>query len=184
MGLFKYVLTFATLTFAAPQVSGFEVLFHEGFEGFEFPPEEWVAHFFVHSSPGHNSNWCAEAKDPTYSYSAKIYSPDIALDSGKVHILRFYSKYSGDVTLVTDAKFCLDDSSIIVFDIPEHNHDWTKIEIEVRIPGTATYGYFSVNGGPSDDPEQFSWSLDDFYAFTTAVPVEPVSLGRIKATFE
>jgi hypothetical protein len=181
--MLKYIFTLITLAFAASRVYGFDVLFHGGFEGFWFPPEGWITHYFVRSSPGHNSECCAEAKDATGPYNAKMYSPDIVLDSGEVHVLRFYSKYSSNVPLVSDAKFYLDDNSVIVFTIPEYDHSWTKVEIEVRIPGTAMSGYFSITGGPSEDPEVFSWSLDNFYVFSTATLVQPFSFGRIKTAF-
>jgi hypothetical protein len=170
-----------TTTFAA----AYEVIFHEGFEGEQFPPAGWETYGWVeHYSPGYDSEWCAESI-PTYpDKNCSVTSREVDIESGELYEFRFYSRTSSDGLHRAAVHF--DDSSSVFVDLPYiviGGYDWTQFSMQVYAPDTASNVHFNFRSYYIDPGIWFYWYIDNVSIIHTATSVTPASFGHIKAVY-
>jgi hypothetical protein len=162
--------------------NGYEVIFHEGFEDDQFPPEGWSL-YGTRFCPGHDSYWCALCTVWGSEYSIWVESPEVVLESGEVYTVRFYEEcvYYGWVTAWD--RFYFDDGTYVEFGSRCVPAPWFKKEINVEVPATAESGSFAIYAQPEDMTSGVEMYLDDFSIVHTATRIEPTSLGALKAIY-
>jgi hypothetical protein len=161
----------------------YEVIFHEGFEGEQFPPLGWEYLTFERSTPGYHSGHCAYAEVVPGGNYAYLQSPYIDLIPGDEYTFRVYARAELYYYGTHGVGFQFDDGSSVSLDHPFYSYGWTKSEETVGVPETATSGYFKARGEPYSWEDWFLWYLDDFSVIHTATAVTPTSLSRVKAAY-
>jgi hypothetical protein len=183
----KTIIILLSLVFPPP-VTAFEVIFHQGFEGDQFPPPGWEGLSVYQDDDGYNSY-----------HSAVIYRPmdrgheGYSLESPKINILgvhyytfRYYAK-----NLICGP---LDEAyARLIFDVGDPfdfyscfgGVDWEEEEATLSPPENATTVYFRFYFSPNDQTSWFDalWWIDEVSVIKTATSVEPASLGYIKAAY-
>ncbi len=179
----KTIIVLISLLFSLP-AAGYEVIFHQGFEGEQFPPEGWDVYNFWLLNPGHDSNSCVWAYITSREDHCHINSPAIELESGDVYTVRFYYQFEFSGWIDIWASFTLDDENVNYFDVFFNQTSyWEKAELTIEVPDTANSGRFHIYGYPHEFDAWFKLYLDDFSVIHTATGVTPTSFGHIKAAY-
>jgi hypothetical protein len=163
--------------------AAYEYIFHEGFEGEQFPPEGWDEYGVWRVEGGYQSDWCADISAHLHEKSWLI-SPDIPLNGGEIYTIRFHSKlvsYYGWVE--TYAMFAFDDGLPVIFYVQFYEDIWVNVEVNIQCPESANSGYFDFYAESMEQLAWIDWYLDDFLIAGTAVPIETKSFGSVKALF-
>jgi hypothetical protein len=176
------LLVVISLVYVSP-AAAYEVIFHQGFEGEQFPPEGWDLRGFQHVSPGHDSDWCVYGTVFSMEYSIHAESPDVYLESGDIYTLRFYEECWTYGSVTIRERFYFDDGTYVEFGPKSLRSPWSKTELNIEIPLTTNYGYFLICGWPDDHDSGILLYLDDFSVIHTATSITPASLGRVKAAY-
>jgi len=178
------VFPIVVLTAYIAPAAAYEVIFHQGFEGEQFPPEGWDIYDFWLLYPGHDSNTCVWTYIESREDHRYINSPPIELESGNIYTVRFYYKYEFSGWIDIRAWFSLDDDTGSYFDVFFHEMlYWEKAELTIDVPDTANSGQFGIYGYPHEFGAWFELYLDDFSVIHTATSVVPSSFGRVKAAY-
>ena len=179
----KTIIVLISLLFSLP-AAGYEVIFHQGFEGGQFPPEGWEAYGEVeHHSPGYDSEWCARLIGSVFYYTT-LTSKEVGVNSGELYEFRIYSRTWGDGWHTAVVYF--DDTPSISFDLPYlvfEGYYWTLFSIQGYAPDTADNAHFVFTCGNTDPGIWFNWDIDNVSVIHTATAVTPTSFGYIKAAY-
>lgn len=178
------VMLFAYISPAA----AYEVIFHQGFEGEQFPPEGWLGIYVMQSDKGYGSNYSAMIyfnHDRGYCWS-RLKSPEIYLEGGELYTFRYYSKYLSFGS-------CIDSYAKVIFDTEDAytfynfmgDEDWTEIGLNLNAPTGASKAYldYYISYWSDELSDNTYWWIDEVSVVKTATAVAPASLGRVKAAY-
>lgn len=183
--VFSVVLLSASVFTAAP----YEVIFHEGFEGDQFPPAGWTyggTGSFERVQAGYESEWCGQMST-SMSEGMWVRSCEIPITGGELYDFRFFSATRVDRTGHHGASVFFDDDSYFPFGlseiVPYPGYDWTSFAVQEYAPADAEYVYFRFWCSHPGMLEYMLWSIDNVSVIHTATTITPSSLGRVKVLY-
>jgi hypothetical protein len=179
----KTIIVLISLLLSLP-AAGYEVIFHQGFEGEQFPPAGWEDDGFGKYTPGYESEWCAYA----YSFLSLyrwLQSCHIPIIGGELYEFRIVSKCVNTGRGFHTAGIRFDDDTGYSLGLP-HNPEsyyWTMFAIQVYAPVGSETVIFSFACEAPGSSEYIEWYIDNVSIIHTATGVTPVSFGRVKAAY-
>ncbi|UCE26717.1 MAG: hypothetical protein JSW52_10275 [Candidatus Coatesbacteria bacterium] len=182
MNVVKAVI--AILLMTATLTAGYEVIFHEGFEGEQFPPAGWIGSGFEKYSPGYESEWCAYA----YSFLSLHYwlqSCHIPIIGGELYEFRIVSECSNTGRGYHIAGIRFDDDTGYSLGLPHNpeSYGWTMFAIQVYAPVDSETVIFHFACEAPGSSEYIEWCIDDVSVIHTAAGVTPASMGHVQAVY-
>ena len=174
------------LTYLFP-AAAYEVIFHQGFEGDQFPPAGWSESNIMHYEGGYQSDWSLlfyrtmEKSHEWYFLS----SPKVPISDASLYTFRYYSREETGPLRESYARVVFDVGDPVNLDPHFGGSDWGKVEATKHPPLSATEAYFSFFFEPWDDRYWFpvNWWIDNVSVVETATAIAPASLGRVKAAY-
>ena len=183
----KTIIVLIALLFSLP-AAGYEVIFHQGFEGEQFPPDGWTyggAGSFERAFGGYESEGCGRIMS-FMSEGYEVESCDIPITGGELYEFRIYSSASEERDGYHWAAVFFDEGTYYSLGLPFFVpgwYDWTLFAIQEYAPLDAEYVYFVFSCGHPGLTEYITWRFDNVSVIHTATTVTPTSLGCIKAAY-
>ncbi|UCE27106.1 MAG: hypothetical protein JSW52_12285 [Candidatus Coatesbacteria bacterium] len=140
------ICSIVLLTAYVTPAGAYEVIFHEGFEGDQFPSAGWTVYGWVeHSLGGYESEWCAELID-IFGYGSELKSVEIPIIGGELFEFRIYASAYASGMAWHYASIHFDEGSDSYFELPDisfgDGYPWTSYTIQEHIPEAANTVHF------------------------------------------
>jgi len=182
----KTIVFITTLLFPL-SVAAYEVIFHQGFEREQFPPEGWEASGdVVRFIGGYESEWCASLNS-FYESQSSFISAEIPISPGELYEFRIHACAFAQHDGIHYAEIRFDNGYDVSLGLPSYpdfeGYDWTLFSIQEPAPCDASTVRFFFTCQSFGMMFGMSFSIDNVSVIHTATAVAPASLGRVKALY-
>jgi hypothetical protein len=181
------VLVVVILSVYTPPATAYEVIFHQVFEGEQFPPAGWEAYGdVVRFIGGYESEWCA-CLNSFYESQSSFISVEIPINPGELYEFRIHACAFAQHDGIHYAEIRFDNGYSASLGLPSYpsfeGYDWTLFSIQESTPSDASTVHFFFTCQSFGMMFGMSFSIDNVSIIHTATGITPASLGRVKAAY-